>query len=238
MDNPIAAIFDMDGVLVDTYHAHYRSWLEMAASEGLRFSEAEFAPTFGRTSREIIAHFWGKDHYDNAQIAELDRRKEAAFRRVIEADFPAMPGALELLHALREAGFGLAVGSSGPVENVQLVIDKLDARNLFGAIVTGEDVTHGKPDPQVFLLAAKRLGVAPARCAVIEDAPAGVAAANAAGMASVGLLSTGRTCEDLAAAGVIVGALKEISPSMLRGLIAQPKHAAASRGNVDRLPTN
>ncbi len=225
MDKPIAAIFDMDGVLVDTYHAHFRSWLEMAVPEGLRFSEQEFAPTFGRTSREIIAHFWGKDRYDDARIAELDRRKEAAFRRIIAEDFPAMPGAVDLLRSLHSAGFRLAVGSSGPPENVQLVVDKLGARDLLGAIVTGEDVSRGKPDPQVFLLAAERLDVAPARCAVIEDAPAGVAAANAAGMTSVGLLSTGRTPDDLAAAAAVVRSLSEISPSMLRDLIAQrPLH--------------
>jgi beta-phosphoglucomutase len=219
MDKPIAAIFDMDGVLVDTYHAHFRSWLEMAMPEGLQFSEEEFAPTFGRTSREIISCFWGKDRYDDTQIAELDRRKEAAFRRIIEEDFPAMPGAIDLLHALHAAGFRLAVGSSGPPENVQLVVDKLGARDLLGAIVTGEDVSRGKPDPQVFLLAAERLDVAPARCAVIEDAPVGVAAAHAAGMASVGLLSTGRTRADLAAAGAVVRSLSEISPPMLRDLI-------------------
>ena len=86
--------------------------------KGFTFTEAEFAPTFGRTSREIIAHLWGEGRYDDAQIAELDRRKEAAFRRLIEADFPAMPGASELLRSLHDAGFRLAVGSSGPPENV------------------------------------------------------------------------------------------------------------------------
>ncbi len=179
-DETLAVIFDMDGVLVDTYHAHYRSWLELAEAEGFHFTEAEFAATFGRTSREIIAHFWGEGRFDDAQIAELDRRKEAAFRRMIETDFPAMPGVGELLRSLHNAGFRLAVGSSGPPENVAMVLDRLEARNLFEAVVTGEDVTRGKPDPEVFLIAAKRLGVPPARCAVIEDAPSGIAAANAA----------------------------------------------------------
>jgi len=219
MSNSYAAIFDMDGVLVDTYHAHYRSWLAMAEPEGLHFTEADFAPTFGRTSREIIAHFWGRDRYNDAQIAALDDRKEAAFRRIIETEFPAMPGVDRLLAALSEADFALAVGSSGPPENVDVVLDRLHARPLFGAVVTGMDVTRGKPDPQVFLLAAERLGVPAARCAVIEDAPAGVAAAHAAGMASVGLLSTGRTRQALADADAIVGSLGEISPEMLRGLI-------------------
>jgi len=221
MNDSLAAIFDMDGVLVDTYHAHYRSWLKMAELEGLHFTEAQFASTFGRTSREIIAHFWGKDRLDDAQIAELDRQKEADFRRIIETDFPAMPGIRELLPALHEAGFKLAVGSSGPPENVRLVLDKLGANELFEAIVTGDDVRRGKPDPQVFLIAAERLGIVPARCAVIEDAPAGVAAANAAGMTSIGLVSTGRTPDDLAAAHAVVRSLTEISPAMMRSLIQQ-----------------
>jgi beta-phosphoglucomutase len=219
MSGQYAAIFDMDGVLVDTYLAHYRSWLEMAEPEGLHFTEAQFAPTFGRTSREIIAHFWGNDRYDDNAIAALDARKEAVFRRIVEADFPAMPGIVDLLQALYEAGFKLAVGSSGPPENVDLVLDKLGTRSLFDAIITGNDVVRGKPDPQVFLLAADRLGVPPARCAVIEDAPAGVAAANAAGMVSVGLMSTGRTGNDFVAAQAVVRSPNEITPPMLRHLI-------------------
>jgi beta-phosphoglucomutase len=138
---------------------------------------------------------------------------------MIEAEFPSMPGVDALLAMLHIAGFKLAVGSSGPPENVALVVEKLAAQRLFDAIVTGRDVVRGKPDPQVFLLAAERLGISPARCAVIEDAPAGVAAANAAGMASVGFTSTGRTRSDLAAANAIVGTLDEITPPMLRDLI-------------------
>lgn len=192
----------------------------MAEPEGLSFTEAEFAPTFGRTSREIIAHFWGDGRYTDAEIAALDTRKEAAFRRLIEADFPAMPGVGRLLKDLHDAGFALAVGSSGPPENVALVLDKLGARSLFQSLVTGMDVTRGKPDPQVFLIAAERLGMSPARCAVIEDAPAGVAAAHAAGMTSIGLTSTGRTAESLSAAQLVVGSLAELSAELLRELIA------------------
>jgi beta-phosphoglucomutase len=218
-DNALAAIFDMDGVLVDTYHAHCRSWQEMASQEGLHFTEAEFARTFGRTTREIFAHFWGEGRYSLDEIAALDARKEAAFRRIIAGDFPAMPGISDTLFSLYEAGFKLAVGSSGPPENVAMVLERLGARSLFGATVTGNEVTRGKPDPQVFLLAAERLGVPPARCAVVEDAPAGVAAANAAGMVSVGMMSTGHTPADFTAARVVVRSASEITPQMLRDLI-------------------
>jgi beta-phosphoglucomutase len=159
MNGGDAVIFDMDGVLVDSYHAHYRSWLAMAKAAGLRLTEADFARTFGRTSREIIAAYWGEHRFNEVEIAALDAQKEAAYRRIIHADFPAMPGAGRLLRSLGAAGFALAVGSSGPPENVDLVLDKLGARELFAAVVTGEDVTRGKPDPQVFLVAAERLGV-------------------------------------------------------------------------------
>jgi len=218
MDN-LGVIFDMDGVLVDTYHAHYESWLMMAERDGLSFTEQEFAATFGRTSREIIAHFWGDGRYTDAEMTELDDTKEAIFREIIAADFPVMLGAAELLDDLRAAGFKLAVGSSGPPENVALVMDRLRARSLFDAIVTATDVTRGKPDPEVFLLAAERMGIPPERCAVVEDAPPGIEAANAAGAASIGLASTGRTVESLSAARLVVRSLRELSPEVFNDLI-------------------
>jgi beta-phosphoglucomutase len=219
--NRHGVIFDMDGVLIDSYHAHYTSWLIMAERDGLSFSEEEFARTFGRTSREIIAHFWGEGRYTDAEMAELDDRKEAAFREIIARDFPVMPGAVSLLQDLRAAGFKLAVGSSGPPENVDLAVERLGAAPLFDAIVTARDVTRGKPDPEVFLTAASRLGIPPGRCAVVEDAPLGVAAANAAGASSIGLASTGRTPESLAAAKLVIRSLDELSPEVVWGLLRQ-----------------
>ncbi len=213
----LAVIFDMDGVLVDTYHAHYQSWVALAEREGFTFTEAQFAPTFGRTSREIIGHFWGAELTEE-RIAEMDAAKEEAFRRIIEDDFPAMPGARKLIDSLSDDGFALAVGSSGPPENVAMVLDKLGVSGRFQAVVTGMDVTRGKPDPQVFLLAAERLGTVPVSCTVIEDAPTGVVAARAAGMQAVGLVSTGRTSEELADADLVVQELAELTPVRIRGL--------------------
>jgi len=219
--NEQGIIFDMDGVLIDTYDAHYRSWLMMAEPEGLHFTEAQFAPTFGRTSREIIAALWRDRRFTGEQIAALDDKKELAFRELISNDFPAMPGVGPLLASLRKAGFRLAVGSSGPPENVEFVLDRLGARHDFDAVVTGRDVTRGKPDPQVFLLAAERLRVAPRQCAVIEDAPVGIAAARAAGMAAIGLASTGRTRGQLQQANLVIDRLEELSPETIRGLIGK-----------------
>jgi beta-phosphoglucomutase len=214
-----AVIFDVDGVLVDSYAAHFESWREVLAEKGLELTEADFAQSFGRTSREIIAHFWGEG-VSNAESRAIDDRKEALYRDIVRRSFPAMAGAVELIDGLRAAGLLLAVGSSAPPENVALSLDGLRRREAFVAVVTGRDVTRGKPDPQVFLLAAERLGVAPRRCAVIEDAPAGIRAAEAAGMASVALVGTAPAGELLAAgARLAVGSLRELSAARLRALI-------------------
>src|SRR5437868_3049361 len=207
---PLGVIFDMDGVLVDSYRAHWQSWHLMADELGKGLTEAQFVSTFGRTSREIIAEHWGADCLTPEEIAEFDSRKEALYPEISDRDFPVMEGAIELIRELASDGFRLAVGSSGPPENVALAIDRLRAGPFFNTLVTGRDVTRGKPDPQVFLLAAERLGVAPANCAVIEDAPVGIAAANTAGMASIALVSTGHTAESVKAARLIVNSLREL----------------------------
>ncbi len=219
MQEPLAVIFDMDGVLVDSYRAHFESWRQMAATLGRELTEAKFVKTFGRISREIIAEHWGAGVMTDDEIAVFDRQKEALYREIVAADFPAMPGAAELLRALHAGGFRLAIGSSGPPANVALAVERLDAGELFQALVTGADVTRGKPDPQVFLTAARRLGLPPARCAVVEDAPVGIAAANAAGMASIALLSTGHTADSVQDARLIVESLAELTPSRIAGLI-------------------
>lgn len=210
-----AVIFDIDGVLIDSYQAHLQSWQKVAMDHGREMTEAQFAVTFGQTSRDIIRQLWTDDSLSDQQVTALDDEKEAAFRDIITADYPLMPGALELIDSLHTAGYLLAVGSSGPPENVELTLDKLDRRNAIGAAVTGADVTRGKPDPQVFQIAAARLGVLPARCVVIEDAAVGVAAANAAGMLSVALVSTGHMREEYDAAAHIIQRLEELSADIL-----------------------
>ena len=216
---PLAAIFDMDGVLIDSFHAHYQSWLEMAGRRGLSISRQQFKESFGSTARHSMAQFWGAGRFSDEEVKAMAQEKEADFRRIIAADFPAMRGAAELVAALHTAGFGVAVGSSAPRENVAPAIDRLGVRAWLDAVVTGSDVRHGKPDPQIFLVAAERLGLPPARCVVIEDAPVGITAAAAAGMACVGLASTGRTRETLSRAQLVVAALSELSPEVLRQAI-------------------
>lgn len=218
---PLAVIFDVDGVLIDSYAPHYESWREIAAGYGVDYTEPMFAVGFGRTSREIVAEQWNRSDFTAEKIREIDDAKEAAYRRIVASAFPSMPGATSLVAALHAAGFKVAVGSSGPPENVDLAIEKLGLAPYLDAKVTGRDVTRGKPDPQVFLTAAAKLGVPPERCAVVEDAPAGVAAAKAAGMACVGFPSTGRTRADVARADLVISSLADLTPNVFRDLIGR-----------------
>lgn len=217
--NPMqqAVIFDVDGVLVDSYQAHFLSWRQMFAEQGApEFTEDQFRATFGRTSRDIIANLYGK--LSEEEIRRWDDRKEALYRDILRRDFPVIPGAVELVDALAAAGFALAVGSSGPPANVALTLECLPCGDKFQARVTGADVTRGKPDPQVFLLAAQRLGIDPAHCAVVEDAPAGVEAANRAGMASIALTGTA-TRDVLSHARLVVDSLHDLTPTAISALL-------------------
>jgi beta-phosphoglucomutase len=219
MDDPSGVIFDMDGVLIDSYDAHYESWQRLGREVGLAMSEEQFLRSFGRTSREVLAEFWPAMARTGDDVARLDARKEALFREIISKEFPVMDGAVELIDALAAAGLRLAVGSSGPPTNVGLTLDRLERKAAFTGVVTGADVTRGKPHPEVFLIAAERLGVPPRRCVVIEDAPAGIEAAQAAGMRCIGLASTGRDVASLAAADLVVRSLREISVPTVLALI-------------------
>jgi beta-phosphoglucomutase len=214
----LAVIFDMDGVLVDSYHAHYESWKQVYGELGVEYTEATFGADFGRTSRDILRRTLG-DGLADERVGELDQRKEAFYRDILRENFPAMDGASELIHALAEDGFRLAIGSSGPPENVALVMEKLAGGRRFDVAVTGADVTRGKPDPQVFLIAAERLGVPVACCAVVEDAVHGIHAAQRAGMAAIALTGTLER-DELAAADAVVDSLRQLSPERIRALVA------------------
>jgi len=210
-------LFDMDGVLVDSYAPHLESWRRLAAELGAAVTEPQFAGTFGRTSREIIGILFGTDR-DEADVRRLDARKEAIYRDLVRGRVPAMPGAVDLLRSLHAEGFRAAIGSSGPAENVALIVQEMELNGLIDARVTGADVLRGKPDPQVFLLAAQRLKLPPSRCAVVEDAPVGIQAARAAGCVAIALTST-HPAASFADANCVVAALSELSPARIRDLI-------------------
>ena len=215
----LGVIFDIDGVLVDSYEPHFESWRAVTRELGAEMTETQFVETFGWTSREIIARYWAGLAPTAADVGRIDRRKEALYRELIAERFPAMEGALGLIDALAAAGFRLAVGSSGPRENVELVLDKLGRRDKIQAAISGSDVTRGKPDPQIFQLAAQRLNLLPAKCLVIEDAPAGVAAAKAASCRCLALAAG--PPRNLSAADHVVPTLRDVSVALVRQLLTE-----------------
>jgi beta-phosphoglucomutase family hydrolase len=189
MSNP-AAIFDWDGVVVDSSRLHVLSWEELAKEEGRRLPEGLQIGSLGVKTEAVISDLlaWTTDP---GEVRALTLRKEELFRKLAaETGIESQPGVLDFLRELKQAGLACAVGSSAPRLNVEAGMEILGAQGLFAAIVSGDDVTRGKPAPDIFLKAAEQLGRRPDECVVFEDAPAGVDAARAAGMRVAGLLST------------------------------------------------
>mgnify|MGYP001264981498 CR=1 FL=1 len=205
-----AAIFDWDGVIVDSSRAHERAWERLAAEVGRPLFPGFFLRSFGMKNERVIRELLGWTA-DPAELARLGLRKEELFREEIrENPLQPLPGVRPFLERLQTAGVSCAVGSSTPRANIECVIDGLGLRPMFRAIVTGEDVQKGKPDPEVFLRAAERLGVPPERCVVFEDAPVGIEAARRAGMRVVGVAGT-HPAEKLVGCDRVVHRLDELT---------------------------
>jgi beta-phosphoglucomutase len=212
-----AVIWDMDGVIADTGHYHLSAWQEIFRKRGIKFTEEDFKRNFGRRNDTIIRDTLG-EQITQDEIDSIAREKEETFRRIIGQKVRPFPGAVELIKSLEKQGFRMAIASSTPIENIQLITDSLGIGNCFQALVTGHDVTEGKPSPQVFLLAAKRLGVKPENCIVIEDAVSGVAAAKRAGMPCLAVTNT-HPRQRLKGADLIVDTLKAVTINDIEGLV-------------------
>jgi beta-phosphoglucomutase len=180
----------MDGVLVDSAEYHYAAWREALAHEGIDLRYDDFRASFGQRNDTILRSLLGPDLSD-AEVARIGDLKELRYRQLVrERGIAPLPGVLDWLARLRADGWRQAVASAAPRANVDAILDALGIAHYFGAITSSEDVARGKPDPQVYLVAAQRLGVLPARCVVVEDAPAGVQGARRAGMRCIGVTST------------------------------------------------
>jgi beta-phosphoglucomutase len=189
-----AVIWDVDGTLVDTAELHFRAWVELARQLNLPFSRADFAATFGRRNPEIIHQLFGM-HFSPADVEELGNRKETLYRTEASKGVVLLPGAQALLEGLHTARFSQAIGSSAPRDNIDLILDLTQTRRFFSAVVSMEDTQRGKPDPQVFQVAADKLKVKPAHCLVFEDAVAGVQAAKAGGTKCIAVSFVGHHSE-------------------------------------------
>src|SRR5262245_24940672 len=182
MRQTCGVIWDVDGTLVDTAELHFTAWVATCRELGRDFTRADFAATFGRRNPEIFAHLFGPDRFTADEVDRLGVRKEDLYRAAARGGVDLLPGVRPLLEGLHAAGVLQAIGSSAPLANVDLILELTGTRRFFAAVSSAEDTQRGKPDPQVFQVAAAKLGVAPSRCVVMEDAPAGVQAAKAGGM--------------------------------------------------------
>lgn len=189
----------MDGVLVNNMKVHFMAFAEMAARYNLTAAPGQdFSHLNGRGNEDIITALFPEWLVKEKGVDALAREKEAVYREIYAPTIKPAPGLVEFLQRLRAEGVACAVGSSGPRENVEFVLERCGIEEFFSVRISGDMVTRCKPDPEIFLTAAARLGLAPEECVVFEDAVAGVAAARAAGMKVVAIAST-HTAEELAA---------------------------------------
>ncbi len=183
--SPRAVLWDMDGTLLDSAEFHWLSWREVMAAEGREMSHEHFLTTFGRRNDAILRGLFGDD-FPDGEVVRIATAKEERYRALaLAGSVEPLPGVRAWLARLRADGWRQAIASSAPHLNIAAIAEALGFDGAFDAVVGDEDVRHGKPDPEVYLTAAARLGVAPARCVVVEDAAAGIEGARRAGMRSI-----------------------------------------------------
>ncbi len=208
-------IFDMDGVLILSAPAHWAAWRDVAWAHGLELTREAFFGTNGMANPDIVRTLWGE--VDEGVIHRIAETKERAFRSHIARQVPLAPGCVDVLQALRAAGFRTALGSSAPAANVDHVLDLGSIRGWFDAVVHCGMVARGKPAPDIFLAAARLLDLPPERCIVVEDAPNGVKAGIAAGMQVIGI-SSNHPPEELLDVGalLVVPQLADVTVQLVR----------------------
>lgn len=184
------ALFDWDGVIIDSSAQHEKSWRRLAEEIGKPLPPDHFVRGFGMKNQAIIPQIlrWTDDP---GEIDAYSLRKESLYRDIIRAEgIRPLPGVIELLRMLDERGAACAVASSTHRENIEVVFDAIGVRPFFHAVVSAEDVGRGKPDPEVFLKSAGKIGCPPEHCLVFEDAQVGIEAGLAAGARVVAVATT------------------------------------------------
>jgi len=211
-----AVLWDMDGVIVDTMDYHYGAWRDILKEMGIVFNKKDFIPLFGQRHDNIVRFALGDD-ISPQELEALSDRKQALYRERVSKDIKPMPGAIELIKSLNEYKIKTALASSATPENIDVILRGLGIQECFQATVNGPEVAEGKPSPLIFQLAARKLGVEPANCVVIEDAVAGVTAAKKAGMKCVAVTNS-NPGEKLKNADLIVDTLEKVNIEVLNEL--------------------
>ena len=220
---PSALIFDMDGVLVDSNPFHVQKWIEFLHERGIPYN-AEDLPkqVLGSRNDTAFRRFFGRDLAEG-EIEKLSEDLEARFRAAFRPHAQPLLGLKTLMDECRAEGISLAVASSAMTKNVDFVVDTLKLRSYFASIVTGDDVSRPKPDPEIYIQAAERLTLAPAKCVAFEDSFVGIESAKRASMKCVAIAST-FPAEELRSqtqADLVVKNFEELSLARLRELFKE-----------------
>ncbi len=192
MNEARAVLWDMDGTLIDSEEFHWIAWRNTMALEGITITREQFLSSFGQRNDSIIPQWLGAG-VTPERMERIADTKEELYRHLVRRDgISPLPGVANWLHQLHKEGWLQAIASAAPRANIDVVLEALSATHLFQGIVSAEDVRKGKPDPEVYLTAAARVGASPGRCIVVEDAVAGVEGARSAGMHSIGISHNGK----------------------------------------------
>ncbi|HXY48745.1 MAG TPA: HAD family phosphatase [Terriglobales bacterium] len=210
-----AVLWDMDGTLIDSEELHWIAWQETMAGQGHSITREQFLSSFGQRNDTIISGWLGATATPEL-IEKIGDAKEKRYRDLVrKVGISPLPGVAHWIQRLHDEQWLQAIASAAPRLNVEVVLDAISAAHCFQAIVSAEDVSKGKPDPEVYLTAAAKVGAPPARCVVVEDAPAGIEGARRAGMRSIGVNHTGRHLD----ADVVVPSLDLLQPDVFERLL-------------------
>ena len=219
-----AVLWDMDGTLVDSEELHWIAWRDTMAKEGIAITREQFLSTFGQRNDSIVPTWLGSAATVE-RIERIGQAKEELYRHLVRrVGIAPESGVATWLDSLHKHGWQQAIASAAPRANVDAVLEALSVKHVFQGIVSAEDVHRGKPDPEVFLLAASRLGVPTDRCIVVEDAKAGIEGARRAGMRSIGISHNGKDLQ----ADVVVESLDLVEPDAFDRLLNQRESREAA----------
>jgi len=225
MSEARAVLWDMDGTLIDSEDLHWISWRHTMANEEIAITHEQFLASFGQRNASIIPRWLGPASTPE-EIERIGNAKEELYRQLIRRDgISPLPGVASWVQRLHKQGWLQAIASAAPRANIDAVLEALSATHIFQGIVSAEDVHRGKPDPQVYLTAASRVGASPDRCIVVEDAAAGIEGARRAGMRSIGVSHNGKHL----GADVVVQSLDLLDSDAFDTLLPASSCGAASR---------
>ena len=215
MNRSKAVLWDMDGTLVNSEELHWISWRNTMAKEGVVITRKQFLSTFGQRNDSIVPAWLGCAATAE-RIGRIADAKEELYRHLVRrVGVAPEPGVATWLDRLKKHGWQQAIASAAPRANIDAVLEALSADHVFQSIVSAEDVHRGKPDPEVYVLAASRVGVPAERCIVVEDAGAGIEGARRAGMRSIGVSHNGKVLH----ADVVVESLERLEPDAFDRLL-------------------